>query len=200
MEADTEEIQPDPRMLQPVAEHEEVSKEKAAVILVGGLRKRRRDRNLAVVHRQKPKGRIQASCESRKRLTITCRKMTRCATVALHKMNIVRKYCTRASVVQEIWRRLTFWRRRQPKPEYNKDIRSRDAEKLLHLRKGRKTANSIGGQSRNGSHDWKVWETVTRSSGKPLSWSSGSEQLDHVSHYKKSRTGHCGMVGHVQNG
>jgi hypothetical protein len=58
-----------------VEEHQEVPKKEAAVMPVGGLKKRRRDRNLAVVCRQKPKGRIQESCDSR-RLTIAGRKMT----------------------------------------------------------------------------------------------------------------------------
>jgi hypothetical protein len=75
-EAYTEKIQPDPRMMQSVAEHQEVPKEEAALMPVGGLRKRRRDWNLAAGCCQKPKGRIQASCESQERLTVTGRKIT----------------------------------------------------------------------------------------------------------------------------
>jgi hypothetical protein len=61
--------------------------------------------------------------------------------------DIARKDCTRANVVQEIRRERTFGRRHQPKSECNKGIRSRDVEEPLHLRKGRKTANNIGGRS-----------------------------------------------------
>jgi hypothetical protein len=61
---------------------------------VGGLRKQRRDRNLATGRRQKPKGRIQASCESRRRITVAGKKMTRCATVAWHRKNAIRKIGT----------------------------------------------------------------------------------------------------------
>jgi membrane protein involved in colicin uptake len=50
-EADTEKIQPDPGMMQSVGEHQEVLKE-ASVMPVGGLRKRRRDRNLARSRRE----------------------------------------------------------------------------------------------------------------------------------------------------
>jgi hypothetical protein len=65
----TEKIQPNPRMMQSIKGHQEVPKEDVAVMLVGGLRKRHRDRNLAVGHHQKLKGRTHASCESQKRLT-----------------------------------------------------------------------------------------------------------------------------------
>jgi hypothetical protein len=82
-------------MMQSIGEHQEVPKEEAAVMPVGGLRKRRRNRNLAAEHHQKPKGRIQASCESQKRLTVASRKMTRHARVAWRRKNVVRKDQTR---------------------------------------------------------------------------------------------------------
>jgi hypothetical protein len=78
----TEKTEPDPGKMQSVKEHQEIPKEGAAVMPVGGLRKRRRDRNLAAGRRQKPKERIQATCESRRRLNIAGKKMTRRATVA----------------------------------------------------------------------------------------------------------------------
>jgi hypothetical protein len=90
-EAHTEKTEPDPGMMQSVEEHQEIPKEEAASMPVGGLRKWRRDRNLAAGRHQKPKGRIQASCESRSRLTIAGKKMTRRATVAWHKRNVFRK-------------------------------------------------------------------------------------------------------------
>jgi hypothetical protein len=99
------------------SEHREVPKEEAAVMPVGGLRKQCRDRNLAVERRQKPKGRIQASCEFLKRLTVAGIRMTLRARVTWHKRNIAR-----ANVVQEIWRGRMFGRRRQPK--CSKGIRS----------------------------------------------------------------------------
>jgi hypothetical protein len=61
-----EKTEPDPEMMQSIGEHQEIPKEEAAVMPVGGLRKRRRDRNLTAGCRQKPKGRIQARRESRK--------------------------------------------------------------------------------------------------------------------------------------
>jgi hypothetical protein len=59
------ENKPDPGMMQSVEEHQEIPKEEAAVMPVKGLRKRRRDRNLAVGRHQKPKGRIQEEIDSR---------------------------------------------------------------------------------------------------------------------------------------
>jgi hypothetical protein len=90
-EGDTEKTEPDPGIMQSVREHQEVTKEDAAVMPVGGLRKRRRDRNLAAGRRQKPKRSIPASCESRRRSTVAGRKMTRRATVELCSENVVRK-------------------------------------------------------------------------------------------------------------
>jgi hypothetical protein len=84
------ENEPDPGKMLSVEEHQEISKEEAAVMPVEGLRKRGRDRNLAAGCHQKPKGRIQTSCESRRRLTIagktTCR-----TTAAWRKRNVFKK-------------------------------------------------------------------------------------------------------------
>jgi hypothetical protein len=66
METDTEQIQPGPRMMQCIAEHQEVPTEEAAMMPLRGLRRQHGDQNLAPGHSQKPKVRIQASCESRK--------------------------------------------------------------------------------------------------------------------------------------
>jgi hypothetical protein len=116
-EAYTEKIRPDPRMMQSVVEHQEVSKEEAAVMLVGGLRKHHGDRNLAVGRHQKPKRRIQASCESRKRLTAASRRMTHCAGVARLRRGNVRKDCTRAKVERATHRRRIHGRTTKEKGE-----------------------------------------------------------------------------------
>jgi hypothetical protein len=86
-EADTEKIQPNPEMMQSIAEHHEDSQ----LMPVRGLRKWRGDQNLAAGCHQKPKRRIQASFESRKRLTIAGRKVSLHARVAWRKRNIFRK-------------------------------------------------------------------------------------------------------------
>jgi hypothetical protein len=44
------------------------------------------------------------------------------------------------------------------------------------------------------SNDWKVWERVMRSSGKPSDWISKSKQPDLPSGCKESKTGPCGKV------
>jgi hypothetical protein len=48
------------------SKHQEVPKEEVAVMPVRGLKKQCGERNLAAGRHQKPKGRIQASCESRR--------------------------------------------------------------------------------------------------------------------------------------
>jgi hypothetical protein len=91
------EMKPDPEKMQSVEEHQKIPKEDTAVMPVGGLRKRRRDRNLAAGHRQKPKRRIRASCKSRRRLTVAGKKVTRRATVAWRKRNIFRRIVTQGN-------------------------------------------------------------------------------------------------------
>jgi hypothetical protein len=97
-EAYREKVQTNPRMMQSVVEHQEIPKEEASVVPIGGLRKWHEDYNLTTGHRQKPKGRIQENCESRKRLTIAGMRMTCCAGVAWLMRCVVRKDFTRAKV------------------------------------------------------------------------------------------------------
>jgi hypothetical protein len=52
MEADTEKTEPDLGMMQSIGEHQEVPKEEAAVMPVGGLRKEHRDQNVAARSRK----------------------------------------------------------------------------------------------------------------------------------------------------
>jgi hypothetical protein len=85
------ETKADPGTMQSMEEHQEIPMEDAAVMPVEGLRKRRRDRNLAAERRQKPKERIQATCESRRRLAVTDKKSTRRATVAWRKGHVFRR-------------------------------------------------------------------------------------------------------------
>jgi hypothetical protein len=54
-EADIEKIEPDSGMMQSIAEHQEISREDAAVMPVGGLRKQRRSRKQAAGRREEPK-------------------------------------------------------------------------------------------------------------------------------------------------
>jgi hypothetical protein len=76
------ETEPDPGMMQPIEEHHEIPKEEAAVMPVGGLRKRCRVRNLAVECRQKMKERTQGYHGSRRTSAASYRKVSRHAKVA----------------------------------------------------------------------------------------------------------------------
>jgi hypothetical protein len=102
--------EPDPGMMQSAEEHQEFPKEDAAVMPVRGLKKRRRDRNLAAGRRQKPKKRIRASCESKRRSAAACRKVSRRARVAWRKRNVVRKIVTKGNYGP--WKTLTVNSRR----------------------------------------------------------------------------------------
>jgi hypothetical protein len=68
--ADTEKTEADPGMMLSIEEHQEIPKGEAAVMPVGGLRKRRRVRNLATVCHQKPKERTWGYCGSQKRVAV----------------------------------------------------------------------------------------------------------------------------------
>jgi hypothetical protein len=89
-EADTEETEPDPGMMQSTEEHQEIPKGEAAVMLVGEPRKRRRVRNLAAEHYQKRKERTRENRGSRRKSAAAGRKVSRHAKVAWRKRNLFR--------------------------------------------------------------------------------------------------------------
>jgi hypothetical protein len=68
-----------------VTKLEEVLKEEAAVTSVGTLKKRHGDWHLDVRYRGQPKKRTQGNGESRKKLAVACRGMTRCTIPAWGK-------------------------------------------------------------------------------------------------------------------
>jgi hypothetical protein len=168
-EADMEKIGPESGMMQSVAEHQEVPREDAAVIPVGGLRKQRRGRKQAAGRREEPKELNRGMCGSWEKLAAAYRKVSCHATVAWHKRNILGKFWTQRNCglrkeVTAARIRVTRCagvarhkiiiigrnriRRHEPKYECSKGTRSRRVEELLHLRKKRKTAKSIRGQNR----------------------------------------------------
>jgi hypothetical protein len=93
-EADTK-TEPDPGMMQSTEEHEEIPKGEAAVMQVGEPRKRRRVWSLAAERRQKRKERTRGNRGSRRKSAAACRKVSRCATVAWGKRNLLRKIVDR---------------------------------------------------------------------------------------------------------
>jgi hypothetical protein len=64
--------------MKPEDEHREVPKEEAAVMPAGGLRKRRRDRDVDAERGQKPKEMTRGYCGARKRVTVGGGRITRC--------------------------------------------------------------------------------------------------------------------------
>jgi hypothetical protein len=143
--SDPEQTEPNPEMTQSVGEHQEVSKEEAAVMPVGQPRKRRGNRNLAAERRQKPKEMTLGYCGSRNRVTIADRKVSRRAAVARRRRDIFTQERTRVKrgpleqlvaarrgatlrvkmAGRETAKRRTFRRKRQSKQGINgvKDLR-----------------------------------------------------------------------------
>jgi hypothetical protein len=76
---------------------QEIPKEEAAGMPVGGLRKRCRVWNLATKHHQKLKERTQGYCGSRRKLAATCRKVSCCAKVAWQKRNFFKNIQTQGN-------------------------------------------------------------------------------------------------------
>jgi hypothetical protein len=97
-EAHLECMEPTSVDMEPEVEHQEVPKEEATVILVGELRKQRRDWNLAAERHPKPKERTRGYCGSWKGVIIASRSMAHCARAAWHKTGVVRKDWTRSKV------------------------------------------------------------------------------------------------------
>jgi hypothetical protein len=83
----------DPGLMQSIEEHQDIPKKEAAVIPIGGPRKRRRVCNLAAERRQKRKERTRGKSGSRTKFT-ACRNVSRRAKVAWRKRNLFRNVRT----------------------------------------------------------------------------------------------------------
>jgi hypothetical protein len=93
MEANIEKTEPDPGMMQSIAEREVALKEDAVVKSVKGRKKRYRGRKPAAGRRGEPEE-IVRDCGSGRKLAAACRKVFSCATVAYRKRNLLRKIGT----------------------------------------------------------------------------------------------------------
>jgi hypothetical protein len=96
-ETDTEKIQPNPRIMQSVAEHQEVLKEDAVMKTVEGWKQQHRGQKLAAGRRGGPKELTRGDCGSQRKLAAACRKVSRHATVAWRKRRIFRKILKRGN-------------------------------------------------------------------------------------------------------
>jgi hypothetical protein len=90
-EMEATKTEPDPGMMQSTEEHQEIPKGKAAVMPVREPRKRRRVRNLAAERRQKRKERTRGNRGSRRKSAVACSEVSRRATVAWRKRNLIRR-------------------------------------------------------------------------------------------------------------
>jgi hypothetical protein len=87
-------------------------------------------------------------CGWRKEFAAARIRMTRCAKVARRSEHDRKRY-DQDNVASRTPRGQTFGRKRQPEPECSNGIRGQGAEEQQHLRKGRKTAKSIGGRRKH---------------------------------------------------
>jgi hypothetical protein len=88
-------IEPDPGLMQSIKDHQEIPKEDAAVMPVGGSRERRRVCYLAAERLQKRKERARGNRGYMRKLVAACRKMPRRAKVAWRKRNLFRSVQTK---------------------------------------------------------------------------------------------------------
>jgi hypothetical protein len=88
---------PDPRTMQSVEKHQEIPKEETVVKLVKRRRRRHRGRDPAAGRRGEPKEPTRGDCESGKKLAVAWKKITRLATVAWRKRNVLRKIVTQGN-------------------------------------------------------------------------------------------------------
>jgi hypothetical protein len=98
------ETEPKPGMIQSKEEHQEIPKGEAAVIPVGGPRKRHRVQNLAAERCQKRKERTQGNSGSRRKSAAASKKVSRLAKVAWQKRNLFRR--TRTQEKCGSWKRV----------------------------------------------------------------------------------------------
>jgi hypothetical protein len=80
----------DIEMMQSMEEHQDVPSEDVIVMPGKGLRKQRRVLNPAAHSRQKEKSGSRRNCGSRRKSDVACRKVSRHATVARRKRNLIR--------------------------------------------------------------------------------------------------------------
>jgi hypothetical protein len=159
--------------MKPEVAHEEVPMEYAAVMPVGGLRKRRRGRKQAAGRREEPKELNRGMCGSRKKLAAACRKVSRRATVAWRKRNILRKilthgYCGLRKEVAAAGIRITccagHGRMRRNKDDVEQGTRKGRTEENRR-RKGPQGKTGIKDPTMNNIEGWNPGERAPLGSG-----------------------------------
>jgi hypothetical protein len=138
------------------------------------LKKRRRDRHLAVGRRGKPKERTKGDGGSRKKLVATCRRMTRRAILARRKGH-GRQGQGQDNVVRGTQKGRTFRKRHRAKPKRINGITNRGARRQLRLRKVGTTDNDIEDEAGDRSHVWEIWRHCMMPAYKLTSWRSQSK-------------------------
>jgi hypothetical protein len=124
-EACVESKEPTSVEMKSVAVHEEVPTEEAAGKTSGALKKRYRNRHLAVRRRSQPKKWTQGNGGSRKKMAAACRGMTRRIISARRKGHCFQGQ-GKDKAVPRTQKGRTFGKRRREKPEGTNRTRDRD--------------------------------------------------------------------------
>jgi hypothetical protein len=135
-------------MTQSVEKYQEVTKTETTDMPVGRLRKRRRDRNLAALRRQKAKGRSHSRCESTKRVTVAGEMTSGRGKVAWLMSDIARRECTGCNVASNNQRERTCKKRQWIGSQCNNGIEGRRLNQKLQGRIGIKDPDAILQMSR----------------------------------------------------
>jgi hypothetical protein len=183
--------------MQSTVENHEAPKEEAAVMPVRGLRKWCGDWNLSAGRHQKPKGRIQASCVSRKRLTVAGR--TCCVGVTWLRRGIIRKDCTRPKFEQATQRVGPLRKNLRTHHERKRGTKDPGGDCYMWDRRGQLRLVSEGG-AQDSCHLWEEEDRPTRPSRRPSSWNLWSKQTECPAGFGKWGNGPCGEVSPLQNG
>jgi hypothetical protein len=178
-EADIEKIGPDSGMMQSVAEHQEVPREDAEVMAVGGPKKRRRDRrHLAAGRRQK----------KQQDLVAARRGTTRRAAVARRRRIVFTKDATRE--LHGSRKRLVAARRGTKVAWQKRNQRlyeSQNKKKPTAERRSRPTAGANAAQplTVNGNASWSVFRRQLETITEQKQWSHREKTMCLVSSPKR---------------
>jgi hypothetical protein len=131
-------------MMQSIEKYQEVTKKETTDIPVGRLRKRRRNRNLGALRRQKEKGRSQSCCDSKRRGTVAGKRTSDSEQVPwLTRGRIARRECNGDNVASREHSGRTCKKTPWRGSKCNNGIQGRGLQQKLQSRIGIKDQDDI---------------------------------------------------------
>jgi hypothetical protein len=158
--------------------HEEVPREDTAVMPVRGLRKQRRGRKQAAGRREEPKKLNRGICKSQEKLAAACRKVSRRATVAWRRRNILRKilthgFCGLRKEVTAAGVRITRCAGHRRKGQTRSTV-ERANQRVGWLRKKLQSRHENGNATKDLGGKWPLYPEKRKTTGIDIGgWSSG---------------------------